>query len=747
MFRVFNLAVKTASSFKAVFAYCRNAKVFQLRSHCFAMSCGGSSVQSPPAKSRRTSTDCDLRRTDDLRRSLPHMSAAAMSALVKFAKDNDISDIAATRKGIQLARDAKLADTPFGPQLTTQAVKGTSPSEDKTVVLVNPAAYLYNAYKAGGGFFDHLNACAAKHPSSVESPWRLAVYADEVVPGNALAASNSRKVWVVYFSFLELGQLSNENCWCPIAAEPTQGLKLVSAGISQVVKIIIKTFFGLLDYDMRGGVQLEGPTGERIRLFATLSMLLQDGAAQKLIWCCKGESGTKPCMLCRNLVTASSGLASASCGLTADMFKDVALPATNTSIRDIIKALDRFKVTETVGDFKRRQQACGFTWQRDGLLNDNSLEDLVHPADQFCHDWMHGLCSSGVCNIIIFLLLMHVQTLRPTIWSALRDYLLTWTWPESANFKNARRDLFSDAQVKSYKSAKHIKCSASEMLSILPVLSFYVCTVLRKIPGICTAACDALDRLADLVDALLAVRHSPDRISPEYVRSCVRTMLDACLAAGWEAWMTPKFHWCMHFHRHLRNWGVLPTCWVHERKHKLAKRYGEDIFNTVAYNKSVLSEVLAHQFYLVKLDGAFDDTISVLHPGKAKKTIVDIMRSLGVPDTAAITVSRKARIGTGSLCCKGDAALIRSMDGNNFVAGEIEMFICATGIDDFAFVNFWEFRSHCVESRSATWNVGNNMSLCALNEVLTSVMWKEVSAGVVRTLIPFEYNGLKAVAA
>ena len=705
---------------------------------------GPTDVQPPPVKSKRTSKACDLERTDALRRSLPHMTASAMAALVNFAKDNDISDIAASRKGIQHARDASLADTPFGPQLITQTLKGEPPNADQSLVLVNPAAYLYNAYKSGGGFFNHLNACVAATPSSVESPWRLVIYSDEVVPGNALAVSNSRKVWVVYFSFLELTQLSNEDCWCPLAAEPSKGLKRVSAGISQVFKFIIKTFFGLLDYDMRGGIQLEGPNGERLRLFATLSMLLQDGAAQKLVWSCKGDAGTRLCMLCTNLVTASSGLAT-STRLTDDMLSEHAIPATNRSIRDTIKKLDRCKVTDGAGDFKLRQQACGFSWHEHGLLNDDTLEDVVLPADQFCHDWMHGLFSTGVFNLIVFLLLMHVQTLRSNIWSALRDYILTWTWPESANFKNARKDIFDEDHVKSYKKAKHIKCSASEALSLLPVLSFYVCNVLRRIPGICVEACDALGSLADLVDALLVIRHSPGLIAPEYVRSCVRNMLDACCAAGWQELLIPKFHWCIHFYRHLQRWGVLPTCWVHERKHKLAKRYGEDVFNTVQYSKTVLSEVLAHQLYLVNLKGAFDDSVSLLHHGKAKQAIVDIMRSVGVPNTACITVSRKARVGTGCLCCKGDVALIRSMDGENFVAGEVQMFICAEGVGSFALVNFWQLRSSS-DCRSATWNIENNTSLCELDEVLTSVIWSEVSAGVARTLIPFEYTGLNAVA-
>ena len=91
-------------------------------------------------------------------------------------------------------------------------------------------------------------------------------------------------------------------------------------------------------------------------------------------------------------------------------------------------------------------------------------------------------------------------------------------------------------------------------------------------------------------------------------------MLDACVDAGWEDDMTPTFHWCIHYWRHFAKWGVLLTCWVHERKHKLAKRYGEDTQNTTNFSKSVLSEVLSHQLALVNYPDAFDESMRLLLP-------------------------------------------------------------------------------------------------------------------------------------
>ena len=108
---------------------------------------------------------------------------------------------------------------------------------------------------------------------------------------------------------------------------------------------LIKSFFGLLTYDMRGGIHLADGTvhtGERVRLFATLSMVLQDGGAQKLVWGCKGDAGTKPCMLCHNLVSKPSGLAGGGRGLVDDFTSEAGLTlATDDNIRVAINQFCR----------------------------------------------------------------------------------------------------------------------------------------------------------------------------------------------------------------------------------------------------------------------------------------------------------------------------------------------------------------------------------------------------------------------
>ena len=72
---------------------------------------------------------------------------------------------------------------------------------------INPLAYICQAYEAQGAFTRLLDQRYSKHVPSPERPWNLILYSDEVAPGNQMSLDNRRNIWIVYFSFKELGAL------------------------------------------------------------------------------------------------------------------------------------------------------------------------------------------------------------------------------------------------------------------------------------------------------------------------------------------------------------------------------------------------------------------------------------------------------------------------------------------------------------------------------------------------------------
>ena len=95
--------------------------------------------------------------------------------------------------------------TPYGTLIDSLKLKAKSGGRDIDMPIINPQAFLYRAFSLGGSFSKMLSIRIALFPPSPEAPWRLILYSDEVVPGNPLAHDNRRKVWVIYFSFIEFG--------------------------------------------------------------------------------------------------------------------------------------------------------------------------------------------------------------------------------------------------------------------------------------------------------------------------------------------------------------------------------------------------------------------------------------------------------------------------------------------------------------------------------------------------------------
>ena len=336
-----------------------------------------------------------------------------------------------------------------------------------------------------------------------------------------------------------------------------------------------------MDHDLSSaGMALVAPNGSRVRLWAELNMLINDGGAHKLIWSCKGDAGTKLCAICRKLVSAPSGICNADGEdlLVCSLLHEHQLQfATDAEVRGSIDRLKRFKLTDNPPNFKLRQQAIGFTYTEHGLLFDVALDEIVKPTSQYCHDWMHGIFQGGVFNVLAFCLMRSAQAQAPNLWKALDDYLQPWHWPGALGYNASKDRPFSPDRVNTYIASKLVKCPASEGLSLLPILCVFADEVVRRLPGM-DAACNALLALGDLVGALQVAVFG--LVTGQYVRSCVRTMFENCERAGWEERAIPKFHWCIHFAQSIDKWGFSPTCWVHERKHKFAKKYANAVYKT-----------------------------------------------------------------------------------------------------------------------------------------------------------------------
>ena len=196
-----------------------------------------------------------------------------------------------------------------------------------------------------------------------------------------------------------------------------------------------------------GGSLLKGPDGDHCRIWIQLGCLVQDGAAHRAVFSVKGDSGTRCCLLCRNIISKRSQLTNEEGGeiLLTDNVKEA--DCVFTSDNDIWNSIQRLRTNYGImclglwayfllwcgfvlgegpyichvgvcclchwprskADFNLWQQASGMNYQPHGLLFDDSLHTsprpILKPASQFMHDWMHLMCVGGVFQTTIYLFL------------------------------------------------------------------------------------------------------------------------------------------------------------------------------------------------------------------------------------------------------------------------------------------------------------------------------------------------------
>ena len=153
-------------------------------------------------------------------------------------------------------------------------------------------------------------------------------------------------------------------------------------------------------------------------------------------------------------------------------------------------------------------------------------------------------------------------------------FLAAWCLPVGKlASKSHLLNLFLPKRKQSNKEAKTFKCTASDGLSLYGLVALFIQeTVLPRIrSGAAQAACRAYLLLSNVIDLLAA--SASGMISPDDLDYAIDGFLALCKAAGWSKYMQSKFHWLLHYGQALRRHRLLLNCWVHERRHKLVKRY------------------------------------------------------------------------------------------------------------------------------------------------------------------------------
>ena len=639
------------------------------------------------------------------------LSKSALGSVLEEVAAHGLPD-ARSRHSIKRSRDRDLnEETPHGPLLRTVMVE-TSTQKAK-LVFVNPAALLQRAAGTDSDFSQHLHArltCPA-----TDTGWTIVVYSDEVSPGNVLRHVNHRKIQALYWTLLELGPASmgTEQHWFLLGVMRSEIVKQLPGGMSRYFKEALNQFRQAPSVDHGWQLCFQRPSGtEHVFLKARVGAFIADEAALKEVLDFKGASGTVLCPLCANVVQASSRLSEHDPSLQPHTSLDMASwkRHSDESVRRCIVRLSEQCEEMPKTRFKRLEQAAGFNFNPNGILNDAEFLAFFRPISTLTFDFMHCYLVNGIWHLEFSMLLRKLKAhgIPP---GELHDYAQQFSWPEhissrGVSGKNMLAKLAGDCDVKS---------SASEALSFYGVVRLFLFDkAWEGLLDACKNEVSTYVALAKVLDLFIQARTGS--ISPVTLHTAIKHHQQLSQTTyGAEHWL-PKYHYSMHIPEALQRYKTVLSCFVQERRHRHVKRYAQAQTNTMqGFEEYVTRETVSSQLHHLQHD-KFKLTPALDKPQRAGPATIAFVRQWLRHDESIeeLWTSSAATYGAGKHCSVGDVVTL--LTGTETITGQIQL-LCSTGFRLLCGVQLWTARG------SHRWTPEEAIMLCDLTRVQSTHVW------------------------
>ena len=503
------------------------------------------------------------------------------------------------------------------------------------------------------------------------------------------------------------------------------------AGIGQVMALVLKSIFFNPLCPAEGGVLLPCKDEAPWRLYVKLHAILQDGSGHKYTYNAKGDSGWKYCLLCsaHGTVVAADDDCEEGQDVVGHQLKLSQLLV--HSDNEILQSFDRLQqnyFSMPKSQFEIWQKASGLTYSRNALLLDMDLRrsNLLQPASQYLHDWMHCLVSAGIVQVAIYVL---GSNLKPHGWQVICDYMQLWQWPH--HLPKHLDTLFNTKHGKKYDTAKKIQGQASEALGMLPVLVHLVKSFLLPNELVCPRICKAFLACAHIVD-LVHLGQIWNACNPGALQQAAEMCLQSWVDANLQEYMIKKFHWALHLGPAFQRFQKLPSCFAMERKHRFICKFASNVCNTAVYEHTLLQECLAEELFHLKQPGVFADGIYLVDAHQPKKQFHSLIEKIfgHVIPTDNFQVASKCQM-QKSMCSKQDIVLAKP-----FQAMEALAFVSYNG-NVFALVQLLEFAEDAEHLGACFWTQSEKQCLVPVHEMLLPLIYNK-DKDKVKTLIPWQ---------
>ena len=658
------------------------------------------------------------------------VSQSGKAKLLQAVADEGLPDAFSRATQYRGRKDTCAEATPYGKLIESLELpcKGGA----MTVGVQNPFAMLHTCCAKS----EHFSALLRAKLACNKVPWRFIFYADGVSPADGLAKHDRRKLVAVYWSFAELGHeaLCSEEVWMVATVVRDSVVRDLDGGLSHLFALLLKrAFFNPSGFDFRRSGMTLRLGEESVMLFAQWAILLADELALKEILLCKGHAGYKPCVLCSNVVLhALSGkrpLESAWAVTTACTDASSFKLNTDESVRASMARLSEAKDSFSAQDFAELQVVHGFSFNPRSLLLDQHLQ--IGAASCVMFDWMHVYCVGGLLDVELGQCMRALHDQRaPTTYTVLGAYVAKWTWPKAVGDVAS---LFDVKSAKKYLANGTFSCTASELLSLSPVLANYFANVALG-QGMCLEHVRSILAAFAVIECLVAVRRGT--VTPEALMVAIRSHLELYQLAYGADLVRPKHHYALHLPRMLQRFGTLHSCWTHERHHQLVKRHTVNRRNTTNYEVSALEEVTIDQVCALQRPWLKEGLCDEHAP--SSRTLAALKEMFPHVPAAELAVARVASI-DGNKVHTGDVVYLRHSGVRR--AGELVLHLRA-GDETYSIVSLWgaAARNDQQTERTARFCVADAPQIFPTSCLEVSLIYSRSASGVVTALIPPEFR-------
>ena len=301
-------------------------------------------------------------------------------------------------------------------------------------------------------------------------------------------------------------------------------------------------------------------------------------------------------------------------------------------------------------------------------------------------------------------------------------YLQNFKWPKAYA---SGRDLCK-ASVYERATPKDVKPggSASEFMSAGPVIRKYVEDVIKP-KGLCPDHVESILRCIDVLDLLSQILTG--RVTPEMLADAMAEHYAAHVRAYGTTLFIPKHHYMLHVPAQLAKFKTLVLCYVHERKHKIVKRWAVILCAKRTNNRSLLEECTWAHF--MSLEAPLVKPC-LLETVKATPAIRQALKEHGFASAETALTGATARV-QGRSIQNADVVLYFNDYGRTAV-GEVNFF-ASIGSDLLVGLSSWRIIKNLGRYRKVV--VRNNLSIIPFSRLLQAMIYTPTEVGNIATVI------------